>query len=217
MSAGPSARWGADGPRAVKDLGAGVVSLPVDPHRRTRRGGLALRSAARPLTGDAALRAAWAEHAPELTRFATRALGDRGAAEEVVQETFLRAWQAADRYDPEQGSLRTWLFSICRRVVIDQARARAARPPLAHAEPADRAATTDQFEQALLGWQLEEALRSVPTRQREVLVEVAVRGRPVAEVADQLGIPAGTVHSRVFYGLRALRVVLEEMGWVDDH
>jgi len=189
----------------------------VDPHRRTRRGALALRSAARhPLEDEVALRAAWTEHAPELTRFAARMLTDRGAAEEAVQETFLRAWQAADRYDPELGSLRTWLFGICRRVVIDSARARAARPPLARFEPVDRAATVDRFEQALLGWQLEEALRSVPARQREVLVEVAVRGRPVTEVARQLGVPPGTVHSRIFYGLRALRVVLEEMGWVDD-
>jgi len=189
----------------------------VDVHRRTQRGALAPRPASRgPLEGEAALRTAWATHAPELTRFATRTIGDRGAAEEAVQETFLRAWQAADRYDPELGSLRTWLFSICRRVVIDASRARAARPPLALAEPADRAAAGDPFEQALLGWQLEEALRSVPERQREVLVEVAVRGRPVAEVARQLGVPAGTVHSRMFYGLRTLRVILEEMGWIDD-
>lgn len=201
----------------MKEFACRAVTLTVEPHRRPRRGGLALRPVARgPLDGEVALRAAWTAHAPELTRLATRTLGDRGAAEEAVQETFLRAWQAADRYDPELGSLRTWLFSICRRVVIDAARARAARPPLAPAEPADRAATGDQFEQALLGWQLEEALRSVPDRQREVLVEVAVRGRPATEVAMQLGVPVGTVHSRVFYGLRALRVVLEEMGWVDD-
>ena len=73
----------------------------MDVHRRTRLGALAPRPAPRgPLEGEAALRTAWATHAPELTRFATRTIGDRGAAEEAVQETFLRAWQAADRYDP---------------------------------------------------------------------------------------------------------------------
>ncbi len=167
------------------------------------------------LEDEAVLRGAWNRHASELTIFARRALGDHGAAEEAVQETFLRAWRAAERYDPDVSSLRTWLFSICRRVVIDSTRARSARPPLALAEPADTAGPANVQDRALFTWQLEEALRALPERQRQVLVEVSVRGRPVTEVAAQLGVPAGTVHSRVFYGLRALRVRLEEMGWID--
>jgi RNA polymerase sigma factor (sigma-70 family) len=59
---------------------------------------------------------------------AHRALNDDGLAQEAVQETFLRAWRAADRYDPKRSSLRTWMFAIARNVTIDLARARSVRP-----------------------------------------------------------------------------------------
>ena len=74
------------------------------------------------LANDDGVRAVYAAHGPELYRFAVRSLGDRGLAEEAVQETFVRAWRAADRFDDELGSLRTWLFAIVRNVVIDLAR-----------------------------------------------------------------------------------------------
>ena len=80
------------------------------------------------LSGERDVRDAYAAHAGELYGFALRSLGDPGLAEEAVQETFLRAWRAGDRFDPELGSLRTWLFAIVRNVVIDLGRARAARP-----------------------------------------------------------------------------------------
>ena len=73
------------------------------------------------------MRAVYAAHGAELFRFAFRSLNDRGLAEEAVQETFVRAWQAADRFDDRLGSLRTWLFAIVRNVVIDLSRA-ARRP-----------------------------------------------------------------------------------------
>ena len=75
-----------------------------------------------------------------------RSLGDAGLAEEAVQETFLRAWRAGERFDPQIGSLRTWLFAILRNVVIDLGRARAARPGVAEGgiepsvEPLERGA-----------------------------------------------------------------------------
>src|SRR3954469_16053213 len=81
------------------------------------------------LTRERDVREAYAAHAGELYGFATRSLGDAGLAEEAVQETFLRAWRAGDRFDPQIGSLRTWLFAILRNVVIDLSRAPAARPP----------------------------------------------------------------------------------------
>lgn len=158
------------------------------------------------------VREAYAAHAGELYGFAVRSLGDTGLAEEAVQETFVRAWRAGERFDPEIGSLRTWLFAILRNVVIDLGRARAARPRVAEGgiEPA-----VEPLEQALLSWQVEEALRRLGEDHRRVLVETYYRGRPYAEVAAELGIPEGTVKSRVYYGLRALRVVLEEMGYED--
>src|SRR5512132_4389999 len=105
------------------------------------------------LSDERGMRQAYAAHADELYGFALRSLGDRGLAEEAVQETFIRAWRAAARFDPDLGSLRTWLFAIMRNIVIDLSRARAARP-----RPTDaiEEATQELFEQALLAWQVEE-------------------------------------------------------------
>jgi RNA polymerase sigma-70 factor (ECF subfamily) len=164
------------------------------------------------LSRERDVREAYSAHAGELYGFATRSLGDAGLAEEAVQETFLRAWRAGKRFDPEIGSLRTWLFAILRNVVIDLGRARAARPAVAQggAEPA-----VEPIEETLLAWQVEEAMRRIGDQHREILVETYYRGRPYAEVATELEIPVGTVKSRVYYALRALRIALEEMGYED--
>jgi RNA polymerase sigma-70 factor (ECF subfamily) len=159
------------------------------------------------------VRDAYAAHSGELYGFAMRSLGDSGLAEEAVQETFLRAWRAGERFDPGIGSLRTWLFAILRNVVIDLGRARAVRPrvaPEGGVEP-----SVEPLDDALIAWQVEEAMRRIGEDHRRVLVETHYRGRPYAEVAKELGVPEGTVKSRVYYGLRALRVVLEEMGYED--
>ena len=167
------------------------------------------------LTDDEGLRMAYRAHGTELYGMALRTLGDRGLAEEAVQETFVRAWSAGERFDPELGSLRTWLFAIGRNVVIDLSRARAVRPRLSeHAEIEDRADDReDPYAHALLAWEVEEALRRLGEAHRTVLIETYYRARPYAEVAAELGIPEGTVKSRVYYALRALRNALEEMGF----
>jgi RNA polymerase sigma-70 factor (ECF subfamily) len=164
----------------------------------------------RALSGELEVREAYSAHAGELYGFAVRSLGDAGLAEEAVQETFLRAWRAGGRFDPEIGSLRTWLFAILRNVVIDLGRARASRPAVAESgvEP-----TVEPFDEALLAWQVEEAMRRIGDLHRHVLIETYYRGRPYAEIAEELGVPEGTVKSRVYYGLRALRVALEEIGY----
>jgi RNA polymerase sigma-70 factor (ECF subfamily) len=164
------------------------------------------------LSRERDVREAYAAHSGELYGFAVRSLGDTGLAEEAVQETFLRAWRAGERFDPQIGSLRTWLFAILRNVVIDLGRARAARPAVAEGgiEPA-----VEPLDEALLSWQVEEAMRRIGDQHRRVLVETYYRGRPYAEVAQELGVPEGTVKSRVYYGLRALRVALEEIGYDD--
>lgn len=161
-------------------------------------------------TRERDVREAYAAHSGELHGFAMRSLGDAGLAEEAVQETFVRAWRAGERFDPDLGSLRTWLFAILRNVVIDLGRARSVRPAVAEGgiEP-----SVEPFEQALSAWQIEEAMRRLGDEHRRVIFETYYRGRPYAEVAVELGIPEGTVKSRVYYGLRALRVVLEEMGY----
>jgi RNA polymerase sigma-70 factor (ECF subfamily) len=166
--------------------------------------------AAGALSRERDVREAYAAHSQELYGFALRSLRDPGLAEEAVQETFLRAWRAGERFDAEIGSLRTWLFAILRNVVIDLGRARASRPRVASGgiEP-----SVDPLDDALLAWQVEEALRRIGDDHRRVILETYFRGRPHAEVAAELGVPIGTVKSRVFYGLRALRNVLEEMGY----
>ena len=170
---------------------------------------------------DAALRAVYEAHGAELYRFARRSLGDAGLAEDAVQEAFVRAWRASSTYDPARASQRTWLFAILRNVVIDIGRARRSRPPLASAHEGEAVgegrvgAAEDGIERMLTVWEVEAALAELADDHRRVLVEVHWRGRPYAEVADELGIPEGTVKSRVYYALRALRLALEEMGWDD--
>jgi len=169
-----------------------------------------------PTLPDDALRAAYDAHGAELYRFARRSLSDATLAEDAVQETFLRAWRASASYDPARASQRTWLFAILRNVVIDLARARRSRPPLAGAATAVEGEAADELDRALTTWQVESALAGLDDDHRRVLVEVHWRGRPYHEVADDLGIPAGTVKSRVYYGLRAMRSTLEAQGWRDD-
>lgn len=157
------------------------------------------------------LGAAYAAHSGELYGFAMRALGDEGLAEDAVQETFVRAWRSRSRFDPDLGSPRTWLFAIVRNVIADLGRART-RAPVPIGEP-EQAVAEESLDELLLGWQVEEALRRVGDLHRQVLVETQLRGRGYAELAAQLGVPEGTIKSRVYYGLRALRNVLEEMGY----
>jgi RNA polymerase sigma-70 factor (ECF subfamily) len=154
-----------------------------------------------------------------LFRFASRSLGDRGLAEEAVQETFVRAWRRADLYDEGRAPLQAWLFSICRNVVIDMSRARKIRPALADGDVAasrETSAGFDATERMVQSAALEEALRRVAPEHRQVLTEVLILDRPQDAVAAELGVPVGTVKSRVFYGLRSLRKSLEAIGWNDD-
>jgi RNA polymerase sigma-70 factor (ECF subfamily) len=148
-------------------------------------------------------------------------LGDTGLAEEAVQTTYLRAWRAAARFDESLGSLRTWLFAILRNVVVDMARARRARPALADAPLADHGserwpASESDVDRMLVAWQVEEALRRLSPDHRTALIEIYFRSRSYEEVALELGIPTGTVKSRVYYALKALRLALEELGWNGD-
>ena len=178
-------------------------------------------ASARSHLDESGIRAAYSAHAGEMFGFAVKSLRDRGLAEEAVQETFVRAWRFGDRFDPQLGTVRAWLFAILRHVVIDIARARAIWPEPSSDAAIDRASEgavspEDRLEQALLAWQIEEALRRIGEDHRHVVIETYYRRRPYAEVAAELGIPEGTVKSRVYYALRALRLALEEMGWDDS-
>jgi len=164
------------------------------------------------------VRAAYAAYGSELYRFALRSLGDRGLAEEAVQDTFLKAWKAYERFDGDLGSERTWLFAIIRNTIIDLARARGVRPPLPHGTTIDEQTSSieAQVDQMIEVWLVEEALARLSEEHRRALVSVHISGQDYETVAAELGIPTGTLKSRVYYGLKALRLVLDELGWSED-
>lgn len=154
-----------------------------------------------------------ADWAGALHLYAWRRLGDPNAAEEVVQDTLVRAWRHADRFDPERGSLPAWLFTIAHNVVTDRQRRRGARPrEVAPVRDADAPLNDVDVDRALEAWQLAEALRGLTPEHRGAIVEVHYLGFTVREVAARHDLPVGTVKSRLYYGLRALRLRLEEMG-----
>lgn len=161
------------------------------------------------------VREAYRAHSGELFGFACRSLGNRDLAEEAVQECFLKAWRSRKSFDPSRGSERTWLFSIIRNVIADMGRASNRRPSGDSLEDAhDRIPSSEQpFERAMLSWQVEEALRRIGDRHRQIVIETCIRGRPYAEVSAALGVPEGTIKSRVYYGLRAMRDAMEELGY----
>lgn len=162
----------------------------------------------RPETGEALIRSLYAEHGRSLLAYATRLTGDRAAAEDVVQETLVRAWKHADDLVDGKGSVRGWLLTVARNLVTDRARARAVRPAeVAEVEerpPVER----DHSESVVNTMVVLDALDQVSPEHREVLVQLYYRGRSVTEAATELGIPPGTVKSRSYYALRALRAVM---------
>lgn len=159
------------------------------------------------------LRSLYAEHAGPLLSYVLRLTdGDRQRAEDVVQETLLRAWRHPEALDPARGGLRPWLCTVARNIVVDGARARRARPTEVGDDALASVPADDQFESALLAWEVADALGALSIDHRSVLVETFYRGRSVAEAAQVLGIPEGTVKSRTYYALRSLRLALEERG-----
>ena len=159
------------------------------------------------------LRRLWDEHAGPLLAFVLRLTGgDRGRAEDIVQETLLQAWRHPEVLDPSRGPARPWLFTVARRVAIDHYRARQARPVEVGDDGLDQLASGDGVDEALDRWLIADALASLAPAHREALVHTYYAGRTVNEAAVTLGVPAGTVKSRVFYGLRALKLALEERG-----
>ncbi|MFL4952209.1 sigma-70 family RNA polymerase sigma factor [Streptomyces sp. MMS24-I31] len=136
--------------------------------------------------------------------------GDRQRAEDLLQETLVRAWQhpealRADAFD----SVRPWLLTVARRLAIDARRARQARPPeVGDAVLENARVIADHAERSAATLDVRRAVKTLTPQHREVLVLVYFQGASVAEAAETLGIPPGTVKSRAYYALRALRRVL---------
>jgi RNA polymerase sigma-70 factor (ECF subfamily) len=157
------------------------------------------------------VRALHDEHACALWAYVMRLTGDRGRAEDVVQETLLRAWRNPRVLDQSQGSPRAWLFTVARRIVIDDWRARQSRPETPTAELPEQG-VADESEQVVISEVVTTALRTLSPMHREVLLETYYRGSSVEDASKRLGIAPGTVKSRTHYALRALKTALDEMG-----
>lgn len=162
--------------------------------------------------GDEELvRALYAEHAAALLRFTLRMTdGDRQRAEDIVQETLLRAWLHPEAI--AERPARPWLFAVARNLAVDAHRARKARPQEVGEGALKLIPVPDEADRVLESWAVADALAALRPDHRQVLLETYYRGRSVAEAAVVLGVPAGTVKSRAFYALRALRLALEERG-----
>lgn len=153
------------------------------------------------------------DHAGALWAFCMRLTGhDRARAEDVVQETFLRAWRSPTVLERSHGSVRSWLYTVARNIVIDEWRTHRSERELPVAHVPDHDPGGDRTDDLLLSWIVADAIMSLSPEHRGVLVECYYRGASVAEAARRLGIPPGTVKSRGHYALRALALALEEMG-----
>ena len=161
----------------------------------------------------AAMRPLHDEHAAALWSFCLHLTGnDRARAEDIAQETLLRAWRHADVLEESRGSVRSWLFTVARNILIDEWRTRRAQSEVPVAEVPDLAPSEDRTDGLLLSWVVGDCLSRLSPEHRAVLLECYYQGRSVAEASRRLGIPEGTVKSRTHYALRALRLALEEMG-----
>lgn len=161
---------------------------------------------------DRLMRALHDDHAAALWSYALKLTnGDRAGAEDVVQETLLRAWRHPRVLDQSQRSARAWLFTVARRIAIDGWRSAAARSEVSTDEPPE-IPLPDDTDRALQGWLVAEALGELSRHHREVLLLCYFQGYSVNDAASRLGVAPGTVKSRTHYALRALRLALEERG-----
>lgn len=161
-------------------------------------------------TASDLLRELMTAHGPVLLASVTRMVQDRALAEDIVQETLIRAWRSLDRLDLDRDlAVRGWLLRVARNIAVDKFRARKSRP----AEVAESAALTvgipDPSDALVSTLQIEAALARLSEAHRSVLRECYFNGSTLTETAQALGIPVGTVKSRLFSALRKLREQLE--------
>ncbi|MFI6448269.1 sigma-70 family RNA polymerase sigma factor [Kitasatospora sp. NPDC050543] len=151
-------------------------------------------------------------HGPYLLRSVLRVTnGDRGKAEDILQETLLRAWQHPEVMSRGPERSRPWLFTVARRIAIDHLRMAGARAQEVMTDiPEERTAVVNPFDEVLASQDLCAVLARLQPHHREVVVELHLKDRSVADTAVALGVPVGTVKSRNFYAIRVLRKVLAE-------
>jgi RNA polymerase sigma-70 factor, ECF subfamily len=140
---------------------------------------------------------------------ALRRLGDRGRAEDAVQETFVSVWRSARTYKPERGPGAPWLYGIARNAIVDRSRSRNEPAAEAPDEASPDAGPDERAEQAWTQWQVHRALERLPEREREVIALAYWSELSQSEVAAMLGIPLGTVKTRTRSALMHLAELLD--------
>lgn len=153
----------------------------------------------------------YAAHSGAVRRFVAGYVADAQHREDIVQETFARAWKNIDRIDTEHGNPRSFLLSIAHNVVVDQWRARSRRPELLTDKDAT-VTTDDGVDKSLERILLAESMRRLSAEHREVIKALYFDDMTIAAAADRLGVAVGTIKSRSYHAVRALRVVFDEMG-----
>jgi RNA polymerase sigma-70 factor (ECF subfamily) len=160
---------------------------------------------------QAALQELHDRHASELWRFAMRRTHDRQLSEDIVQEVLLRAWKDPSLGLHDQAEARSWLFTASRNLIIDRWRSAASQHEQRMEDPPEESAG-DATSVLLDRWLITEALASLSTKQRSVINAAYYEGRSIADISARLRSPEGTVKSRLHYGLRNLRLALQEKG-----
>ena len=140
---------------------------------------------------------------------ALRRLGDRGRAEDAVQDTFASIWRSARNYRPERGPGAPWLYAVARNAIVDRSRSRGETAADLPEEAAPGAGPPERAEQSWVAWRVHRALEELPEREREVIVLAYWSGLSQSEVAGFLGIPLGTVKTRTRAALQHLADILE--------
>lgn len=144
---------------------------------------------------------------------ALRRLGDRGSAEDAVQETFAAVWRSAGSYRPERGPAAPWLYAVARNAIIDRLRARSETPGEIPDRPSSDEGPPERAESAYVSWRVHRALHELPEPEREVIELAYWSGFSQSEVAAFLDVPLGTVKTRTRSGLARLAGLLEgELG-----
>ncbi|NUS45547.1 MAG: sigma-70 family RNA polymerase sigma factor [Mycobacteriaceae bacterium] len=157
------------------------------------------------------MRALYAEHATALWRYTLSLVRDPGRAEDIVQETLLRAWQRPQVLDQSTMSSRAWLFTVARNLAVDEHRSARNRREFRTDSPPEQA-SPDRSDHVLDSWLIADALATLSDEHREVIVRAYYRGLSTHQIATELKVPEGTVKSRMHYGMRALRSVLTDKG-----
>ncbi len=180
----------------------GIVMVSVDQVTAQAASG----ELARPPANDEALGVAYRTHGPVVLNYLSRMLlGNRALAEDILQETLVRAWNHPEARTADGQWSRGWLMTVARRVAIDHMRSAQGRTTEVLDERiADREVAEDEVDRLLNARTVREAVASLPERLRSALIEIYFRESSVAEAARNLSVPEGTVKSRTFYALRAL-------------